>query len=171
MESGEITLSRARHRITYPARFQLVAAMNPCPCGYLGDPERACRCTPDQIQRYRARISGPLLDRIDLHVQVQRLPPGDCCTQVTGESSAAVQARVLALPSATGAAPGLRQRPTDAAQLSRALPAGNLQRKQLEAPQPGCTCPAEACTGRCGWHAPSPTWMTAQGLSRSLAYC
>jgi magnesium chelatase family protein len=95
MESGEITLARASHRITYPARFQLVAAMNPCPCGYDGDAEHPCRCTPDQIQRYRSRISGPLLDRIDLHVQVNRLPPGALLTpQSTGECSAMVQASV-----------------------------------------------------------------------------
>jgi magnesium chelatase family protein len=95
MESGAITVSRARHRITYPARFQLVAAMNPCPCGYLGDPEHPCRCTPEQIQRYRSRVSGPLLDRIDLHVQVNRLPPGDLLNPThSGEDSAAVQARV-----------------------------------------------------------------------------
>jgi magnesium chelatase family protein len=96
MESGEITLSRACHRITYPARFQLVAAMNPCPCGFLGDTERPCNCTPEQIQRYRSRVSGPLLDRIDLHVQVCRLPPGDLLApRYTGETSAVVRARVL----------------------------------------------------------------------------
>jgi len=95
MESGEITITRAQHRVTYPARFQLVAAMNPCPCGYLGDGEHPCRCTPEQIQRYRSRVSGPLLDRIDLHVQVSRLPPADLLTPgTTGESSADVQARV-----------------------------------------------------------------------------
>lgn len=95
MESGEITLSRAHHRTRYPARFQLVAAMNPCPCGYLGDPERACRCTPEQIQRYRARISGPLLDRIDLHVPVQRIPPGELLNpQGRGEASETVRGRV-----------------------------------------------------------------------------
>tara|TARA_R110002124_G_scaffold25709_7_gene92777 strand:- start:1807 stop:3294 length:1488 start_codon:yes stop_codon:yes gene_type:complete len=95
MEAGIITLSRANHRITYPARFQLVAAMNPCPCGYSGDPEHPCRCTPDQIQRYRARVSGPLLDRIDLHVQVSRLPPEELLTPCyTGEDSATVRARV-----------------------------------------------------------------------------
>ena len=97
MESGEITLSRASHRFTYPARFQLVAAMNPCPCGYLNDPEHACRCTPDQIQRYRSRLSGPLLDRIDLLVQVNRLAAGDLLSpRAPGESSACVRARVLA---------------------------------------------------------------------------
>jgi magnesium chelatase family protein len=96
MESGVITVARASHRISYPARFQLVAAMNPCPCGYLGDPEHPCRCTPEQIQRYRSRVSGPLLDRIDLHVQVNRLPPGQLLTPgVTGESSAVVRGRVL----------------------------------------------------------------------------
>lgn len=95
MESGEITLSRARHKVTYPARFQMVAAMNPCKCGYLGDPERPCRCTPDQILQYRAKISGPLLDRIDLHVQVARLPPAQLLNPGSeGEASAVVRARV-----------------------------------------------------------------------------
>jgi magnesium chelatase family protein len=95
MESGKITISRARHKTTYPARFQLVAAMNPCPCGYLGDTERACRCTTVQIQRYRARLSGPLLDRIDLHVAVHRLPPRQLLNSTCeAESSAIIQARV-----------------------------------------------------------------------------
>jgi len=76
LESGEIVIARAQQQVVYPARFQLIAAMNPCTCGYYGDPERACRCTPDQIRRYRARISGPLLDRIDLQVPVNRLPRG-----------------------------------------------------------------------------------------------
>jgi len=96
LESGEITLTRARHRYTYPARFQLVAAMNPCPCGYLGDREHHCRCTPEQVQRYRARLSGPLLDRIDLHAAVNRLPPGDLLSPGrAGESSSAVRERVI----------------------------------------------------------------------------
>ncbi|MEZ5569643.1 MAG: YifB family Mg chelatase-like AAA ATPase [Halioglobus sp.] len=95
LESGEITLSRARHKITYPARFQLVAAMNPCPCGYLGDPERRCRCASEQIQRYRARISGPLLDRIDLHVQVGRVPAACLLNDApAGEPSRAIRERV-----------------------------------------------------------------------------
>lgn len=72
MESGEIVIARTRERIRFPARFQLVAAMNPCPCGYLGDRQHPCRCTPDQIKRYRNKLSGPLLDRIDLHVTVSR---------------------------------------------------------------------------------------------------
>lgn len=97
MESGAITLSRARHKLCYPARFQLVAAMNPCPCGYLGDPQRSCRCTPDQIRRYHQRVSGPLLDRIDLHVPVERPAPGALLQGEPGsEDSATVRARVMA---------------------------------------------------------------------------
>lgn len=80
LESGEIVIARANGRVRFPARFQLVAAMNPCPCGYLGDPSGRCRCSPEQIQRYRAKLSGPLLDRIDLHLTVSRestsLAPG-----------------------------------------------------------------------------------------------
>lgn len=74
LESGEIIIARSQQRLRFPARFQLVAAMNPCPCGYLGDPEQTCRCTPEQIQRYRSRLSGPLLERIDLHLTVRREP-------------------------------------------------------------------------------------------------
>ncbi len=73
LESGYISISRASYQVRLPARFQLIAAMNPCPCGYLGDPERPCRCSPEKIMRYQSRVSGPLLDRIDLHVQVPRL--------------------------------------------------------------------------------------------------
>ncbi|CAI8963770.1 YifB family Mg chelatase-like AAA ATPase [Pseudomonas chlororaphis] len=72
LESGQIVIARARDRVHFPARFQLVAAMNPCPCGYLGEPSDRCRCTPEQIQRYRNKLSGPLLDRIDLHLTVAR---------------------------------------------------------------------------------------------------
>lgn len=73
LETGHVTISRAQHRAEFPARFQLIAAMNPCPCGYLGDPSGRCHCTPDQVKRYRARISGPLLDRIDIHIEVPRV--------------------------------------------------------------------------------------------------
>ncbi len=74
LESGHVVISRAARQSEFPARFQLIAAMNPCPCGYLGDPDKACRCTPDRIETYRRKISGPLLDRIDLHIQVPRIP-------------------------------------------------------------------------------------------------
>ncbi|PLW84170.1 ATP-dependent protease [Kineobactrum sediminis] len=96
MEAGAITLSRANHKFTYPARFQLVAAMNPCPCGYNGDSQRHCRCTPDQILRYRHRISGPLLDRIDLQVTVPRLAPRALLAPAThAQGSAEMRARVI----------------------------------------------------------------------------
>jgi len=93
LESGRILISRAALQAEFPARFQLVAAMNPCPCGYAGDPSGRCTCTPDQVRRYRDRISGPLLDRIDLHVEVPRQPLNG---QAPGELSAAVRARVMA---------------------------------------------------------------------------
>ena len=97
LEAGAITISRAACQAEFPARLQLVAAMNPCPCGYLGDPSGRCRCSSEQVQRYRARISGPLLDRIDLHVEVPRLPAELLCTpHATAESSAMVRARVCA---------------------------------------------------------------------------
>ena len=76
LESGEIWISRATHQVRFPARFQLVAAMNPCPCGYFNDPAHECECTLDRVQRYRNKVSGPLLDRIDLHVEVPALKPG-----------------------------------------------------------------------------------------------
>lgn len=98
LESGEIHLSRARQRVTYPARFQLIAAMNPCPCGYLGDASARCHCTSEQVQRYRQRISGPLLDRIDLHVNVPRLASVEMlgADHPHSESSADIRQRVIA---------------------------------------------------------------------------
>ena len=92
LESGSVTISRASRQASFPARFQLVAAMNPCPCGTLGDPAGTCRCTEEQVARYRARVSGPLLDRIDLHVEVPRVRDDDDLG--TGESSVAVRERV-----------------------------------------------------------------------------
>ncbi|HLF95744.1 MAG TPA: YifB family Mg chelatase-like AAA ATPase, partial [Methylococcaceae bacterium] len=97
LETGRVTVSRAAQRAEFPARFQLVAAMNPCPCGYLGDPSGRCRCTADQVQRYRARISGPLLDRIDLHIEVPRQPHSALSElPARGESSIAARERVKA---------------------------------------------------------------------------
>ena len=96
LESGHITISRAAQRAEFPARFQLIAAMNPCPCGYLGSRGRACRCTPDQVARYQGKLSGPLLDRIDLHVEVAALPSDELLAAPPGEASAAVRARCTA---------------------------------------------------------------------------
>ncbi len=95
LESGRIVISRAARQAEFPARFQLVAAMNPCPCGYYGDPDGRCRCSPDQIQRYRGRISGPLLDRIDLQIEVPR-PAWEELQGPPGEASAVVRRRVEA---------------------------------------------------------------------------
>ena len=94
LENGHITISRAAMKSDFPARFQLIAAMNPCPCGYHGDPERACSDTPDQIARYRQKISGPLLDRIDIHLTVARLTPAQLREQHSpGETSAQLRAQ------------------------------------------------------------------------------
>ena len=96
LESGRITISRAARQADFPARFQLVAAMNPCPCGYLGDAERQCACGQEQVRRYRARVSGPLIDRIDLHIEVPRLAHRVLRGEAPEESSATVRARVCA---------------------------------------------------------------------------
>jgi len=93
LESGRIHISRAARQAEFPARFQLVAAMNPCPCGYLGHFNGKCRCTPDQVARYRGRISGPLLDRIDLTVEVPAVPQDDLMKHTVGESSGPVRER------------------------------------------------------------------------------
>ena len=93
LENGRITLSRARHQAEFPAQFQWMAAMNPCPCGYLGASQPACRCSREQITRYQARLSGPLLDRIDMQVHVAALLPQELMQAPAGESSAVVQAR------------------------------------------------------------------------------
>lgn len=94
LESGRITISRAARRADFRAQFQLIAAMNPCPCGYLGHFSGKCRCTPDQVARYRGKISGPLLDRIDVQIEVPAVPQEALLKQADGETSEAVQGRV-----------------------------------------------------------------------------
>jgi magnesium chelatase family protein len=96
LESGRITISRAARQADFPARFQLIAAMNPCPCGFLGHYGSKCRCTPEQVARYRRRISGPLLDRIDIHIEVPAVPPEEIAGRPEGEPSATIRARVSA---------------------------------------------------------------------------
>ncbi|MEK7990718.1 MAG: YifB family Mg chelatase-like AAA ATPase, partial [Thiotrichaceae bacterium] len=93
MESGNITISRAARQAEFPANFQLIAAMNPCPCGYLGDSR--CQCTGDQVRRYRSKVSGPLLDRIDLHIEVPNLPRAELRLENHSENSQTVRARVV----------------------------------------------------------------------------
>lgn len=96
LESGHITISRAARQADFPAQFQLIAAMNPCPCGYLGHHNNKCRCTPDQVARYRGKISGPLLDRIDLHIEVPALKEDELTKASTGETTEAIRVRVEA---------------------------------------------------------------------------
>ena len=87
LETGTITISRAARRCEFPARFQLIAAMNPCPCGYLGAPRHSCRCTPDQVARYQSKLSGPFMDRIDLHVEVPALAASELLQAAPGEGT------------------------------------------------------------------------------------
>ena len=94
LESGHITISRAARQADFPAKFQLIAAMNPCPCGYLGHYNQKCRCTPDQVARYRSKISGPLLDRIDMVIEVPALKEDELMQATVAESSADIRARV-----------------------------------------------------------------------------
>lgn len=96
LEDRMVTISRASSSLTYPSSFMLVAAMNPCPCGYYTDPKHACICSPGHIHRYRSKISGPLLDRIDIHVEVPAVPYKDLQKQATAESSEAIRNRVTA---------------------------------------------------------------------------
>lgn len=94
MEDGKITITRTAAAITYPARFMLAAAMNPCECGYYGDTQRVCTCPRGSVARYLSRISGPILDRIDIHIEVPRLRPEELTGPAMGEKSAAIRARV-----------------------------------------------------------------------------
>ena len=96
LEEGSVVVARAARTAVFPARFVLVGAMNPCPCGFAGDPDRECRCTPQQVARYRGRLSGPLRDRLDLIVEVPAVPPDLLSTAARGEASAAVRMRVVA---------------------------------------------------------------------------
>ncbi len=95
LEDAVVTVARVAASLTFPCQFMLVAAMNPCPCGYFGDPKHECRCSPQNIQRYRNRISGPLLDRIDIHVEVPAVRYQELASTAQGEGSAAIRARVI----------------------------------------------------------------------------
>jgi magnesium chelatase family protein len=95
LEEGVVNIARAAISVTFPSRFMLVAAMNPCPCGFFGDPTRECHCSPPQIQRYVSKISGPLLDRIDIHIEVPAVKYKELRGGESGESSAVVRQRVL----------------------------------------------------------------------------
>jgi magnesium chelatase family protein len=96
IENGEVTVSRAVASITFPASFMLISAMNPCPCGYFGDARHQCSCTLGQIHRYRHRVSGPLMDRIDIHIEVPAVPYKELSNEYSGERSDKVRARIVA---------------------------------------------------------------------------
>ena len=96
LEDRKISISRAKYSVEYPCSFMLVASMNPCPCGYYGDPTHHCVCTPGQIQRYMNKISGPLLDRIDIHCEIQAVPFAELSQMQPGEPSATIRERVIA---------------------------------------------------------------------------
>ena len=96
LETGRIAIARAVRRAEFPARFLLIAAMNPCPCGYFGSTHRACRCSPDQVVRYQSKLSGPLLDRIDLHLEIAALSPQELLDTPAAESTATVRERCSA---------------------------------------------------------------------------
>lgn len=95
LETGTITIARAARRAEFPAKFQLIAAMNPCPCGYLGSTLKACRCTPDQVSRYQGKLSGPLLDRIDLHIEVPAVSAQQLLEAPAGEATGAIRERAV----------------------------------------------------------------------------
>jgi magnesium chelatase family protein len=140
LESGHIRISRAAWQCEFPARFQLIAAMNPCPCGHLGSPHKTCRCTPDQVQRYQSKLSGPLLDRIDLHIEVPALPAPDLLAQPTGESSAAIRNRTV----------NARQRALQRQQ----QPNQSLEGRQLDTHAdlvPAALTFLQSAAGRLGW--------------------
>ena len=152
LEEGRITVARAARTVSFPARFVLVAAMNPCPCGYRGDPKRACRCTPQQVAKYRGRLSGPLLDRIDLIVEVQPVAIADLTGDANGETSTAVRSRVLA------ARERQLSRPGRAARLNAALQGRAFDR----------TCALDAAGRRLLERSADRLHLSARGFHRVL---
>lgn len=156
LESGEITVSRAARQATFPARFQLIAAMNPCPCGYAGSRLRECTCPPERVLRYQRTISGPLLDRIDLRIEVEPVPPEAMDAGPTGEPTATARARVAA---AILTQLQRQQRPNallGPAEIDRHCPATAAARALLR-----------AAAGRLGWSA--RTWHRVLRVARTIA--
>lgn len=136
LEDGQVTITRSVITATFPSRFMLVAAMNPCPCGYLADARKTCRCSSQQVRQYRSKVSGPLLDRIDIHVEVPSLPYRELAGSGRGESSAAVRGRVQTARAIqqrrfSGGPAGLNARMTGR-QLKEFCPVGEESRELLE---------------------------------------
>ncbi len=169
LEDFEITISRCAAKTTFPCAFMLVAAMNPCPCGHLGDPRRRCRCTPAQIERYRAKISGPLLDRIDLHIEAPALSVAELRSTAPCESSAAIRARVEAARHRQrerfgGSGISVNARMSHV-QIRRHCPMDSALGDILQEAMESCRSPREAMIGSSKSPAPSPTWPTARELA------
>ncbi|HEY9840511.1 MAG TPA: ATP-binding protein, partial [Candidatus Obscuribacterales bacterium] len=153
LEDAVVTISRAQLSLTYPADFMLVASMNPCPCGYCGDTHKACSCTPAQIERYWGKLSGPLLDRIDLHLQVPRLSEQELLSDQPAESSALIQARIIAA----------RER-----QLERLETAGLHRNAQLRPVQLRQFCRLDQESGRLMQQAVRQLHLSARAYDRVL---
>jgi magnesium chelatase family protein len=132
LENGRILISRAARQCEFPARFQLVAAMNPCPCGYYGDPSGRCRCSPDLINRYQSRVSGPLMDRIDLRIEVPRPSHRELSGPPSGDDSATVRARVLAARARQQARAGVCNALLGGEALQRDCALADAERRLLE---------------------------------------
>ncbi len=149
LEDGAVTVVRAAAAVRFPARFALVGAANPCPCGYLGDPSRPCRCGPEDLRRYARRLSGPLLDRIDCYVRVERLAAAELDGPATGEPSAAVRARVAA---------------ARAVQLARS----GVENARLPTAELGVACEPTRAASRTLATAVDRLGLTARGYHRAL---
>ncbi|MGI9134438.1 MAG: YifB family Mg chelatase-like AAA ATPase [Rhodoferax sp.] len=156
LESGHITISRAARQVRFESAFQLVAAMNPCQCGNLGHPSKPCRCTPDQISRYQGKISGPLLDRIDMQIHVPALTSGELATGPTGEDSARIRARVVTARSLQMQRQG---------KPNQALTVGELDR--LAAPTEGANKLLRNAMDKLGWSGRS--YHRVLKLARTIA--
>ena len=131
IENKEIVISRANSQVRFPASFQLVAAMNPCPCGYYGDKSGRCQCRPEQIKRYQEKLSGPLLDRIDLHITVPALPASDLQSAQRGESSAVVRERVIQAYQRQQARQGKANNELSPSELDQFAPLGDAESRIL----------------------------------------
>ena len=131
IENKEIVISRANSQVRFPANFQLVAAMNPCPCGYHGDKSGRCQCRPEQIKRYQEKLSGPLLDRIDLHITVPALPASDLQSAQRGESSAVVRERVIQAYQRQQARQGKANNELSPSELDQFAPLGDAESRIL----------------------------------------
>ncbi len=165
LESGLITVSRAARSAEFPARFQLVAAMNPCPCGWAGDASGRCRCSQDAVRRYRGRVSGPLLDRIDLHVEVARLPPADLRPDAPAGSPRRWFANASCKPAPASMRARERRTPCSISRKPRRRAVSPSPTNPCwNAPSMHCNCRRVRCTGSCAWPAP---WPTSPARSRS----